>query len=246
MDHTIYLAPLLAVVLLAAPAHGQEAETETETETEKNFSGEVRLGFESTTGNTDTQSLAGAVSAKYLRGKWAYSGRISGSGRQDNGINAEEQYHSVLKAERHYGEKNYLYGQILYDRDRFAGVVRQLYETVGYGRRIVKTEKHELNLEAGVGARQTRLLDNTEEDGAVLQFGGNYRWQINEHISFKQELTVNYGSDNTYTMSLSTLESALSGNLSMLLTYRVDNNSKVPAGSRKTDTKTILALGYKF
>lgn len=240
MDHTIYLAPLLAAVLLATPAHGVE------TTTEKNFSGEVRLGFESTTGNTDTQSLAGAVSAKYLHGKWAYSGRISGSGRQDNGINAEEQYHSELKAERHYGEKSYLYGQILYDRDRFAGVVRQLYETVGYGRRIVKTQHHELNLEAGVGARQTRLLDNTEADGAVLQFGGDYRWQINDHVSFKQELTVNHGSDNTYTMSLSTLESALAGNLTMLLTYRVDNNSEVPAGSRKTDTKTILALGYKF
>ncbi len=47
-------------------------------------------------------------------------------------------------------------------------------------------------------------------------------------------------------MSLSTLESVLAGNLSMLLSYRVDINSEVPAGSKKTDTKTILALGYKF
>ncbi len=238
MNHTLIFASLLA--MLSAPAHGQE------TETEKGFSGDVRLGFESTTGNTDTQSLAAAVSAKYLRGVWEYSGRISGSGRQDNGINAEEQYHAELKAQRHYGEKNYLYGQILYDRDRFAGVTRQLYETVGYGRQIVKTEKQELNLEAGVGVRQTRLLDSTEADDAVLQFGGNYHWQINDHVSFKQELTVNNGSDNTYTMSLSTLESVLAGNLSMLLSYRVDSNSEVPAGSKKTDTKTILALGYKF
>jgi putative salt-induced outer membrane protein len=228
------------MAMLSTPAHGQE------TETEKGFSGDVRLGFESTTGNTDTQSLAAAVSAKYLRGVWVYSGRISGSGRQDNGINAEEQYHAELKAQRHYGEKNYLYGQILYDRDRFAGVVRQLYETVGYGRQIVKTEKQELNLEVGVGARQTRLLDDTDADDAVLQLGGDYHWQINDHVSFKQELTVNRGSDNTYTMSLSTLESSLAGNLSLLLSYRVDNNSQVPAGSTNTDTKTILALGYKF
>lgn len=240
MKHRIYFGSLLVVAILVPPAYGQE------TEPQKSFSGEVRLGFESTTGNTDIQSLAGAVSAKYLHGLWVYTGRISGSGRQDAGIGTEEQYHAELKVERHYGEKNYLYGQILYDRDRFAGVVRQLYETVGYGRRIVKTEKHELNLEAGVGARQTRLLDNTEADDAVLQLGGNYRWQVNEHVSFKQELTVNYGSDNTYTMSLSTLESALAGNLSMLLSYRVENNSEVPAGSRKTDTKTMLALGYKF
>ena len=240
MKNTIYFAPLLSLILLTTPAHGQE------TETEKSFSGDVSLGFESTTGNTDTQSLAGAVSAKYLRGMWTYTGRISGSGRQDNDINAEEQYHAALKAARRFGEKNYLYGQILYDRDRFAGVVRQLYETVGYGRRILKTEKQELNLEAGVGIRQTRLLDNTEADDTVLQFGGDYHWQINKHVSFKQELTVNIGSDNTYTMSLSTLESALGGNLSMLLSYRVDNNSEVPAGSKNTDTKTILALGYKF
>ena len=242
MNHTLFFAPLLAAVMLSAPAHGQEKETEAE----KGFSGDVRLGFESTTGNTSTRSLAGAVSAKFLRGLWEYSGRISGSGRQDNGINAEEQYHSELKAQRHFGEKNYLYGQILYDRDRFAGVTRQLYETVGYGRQIVKTEKQELNLEAGVGVRQTRLLDSTEEDDAVLQFGGDYHWQINDHVSFKQEVTVNNGSDNTYTMLLSTLESALAGNLSMLLSYRVDINSEVPAGSKKTDTKTILALGYKF
>ena len=240
MNHTLIFASLVAMAMLSTPAHGQE------TETEKGFSGEVRLGFESTTGNTDTQSLAAAVSAKYLRGVWEYSGRISGSGRQDNGINAEEQYHAELKAQRHYGEKNYLYGQILYDRDRFAGVVRQLYETVGYGRQIVKTEKQELNLEVGVGARQTRLLDGTEADDAVLQLGGDYHWQINDHVSFKQELTVNRGSDNTYTMSLSTLESALGDNLSLLLSYRIDNNSQVPAGSTKTDTKTILALGYKY
>ena len=240
MNHTLIFASLLAMAMLSTPAHGQE------TETEKGFSGEVRLGFESTTGNTDTQSLAAAVSAKYLRGVWVYSGRISGSGRQDNGINAEEQYHAELKTQRHYGEKNYLYAQILYDRDRFAGVVRQLYETVGYGRQIVKTGKQELNLEVGVGVRQTRLLDGTDADDAVLQLGGDYHWQINNHVSFKQELTVNRGSDNTYTMSLSTLESALGDNLSLLLSYRVDNNSQVPAGSTKTDTKTILALGYKF
>jgi len=231
---------LLALLGAASVAVGQETPKET------GFSGDVRLGFESTTGNTDANSLSGQIETEYLHGRWAYSGSVSGSGGQDNGINTEEQYHAELKAERHYGEKNYLYGQILYDRDRFAGVVRQFYETVGYGRQVLKTANQELNLEAGAGVRQTRLLNNSEANDAVLQFGGDYLWQINEHVSFKQELTFNYGSDNTYTMSLSTLESQLVGNLGMVLSYRVDNNSKVPAGSDKTDTRTMLALGYKF
>ena len=244
MKYRLVIWTLLAAAILAPRLYGQE--TDAEAETEKNFSGEVRLGFESTTGNTDTQSLAGGVSLKYLHGRWEYAGRISGSGRQDNGINAEEQYHAELKAERHYGEKNYLYGQILYDRDRFAGVVRQLYETIGFGRQVFKTEKQALSLELGAGARQTRAQDNTEANDGVFQLGGDYHWQINDHVSFKQELTVNYGSDNTYTMSLTTLKSQLAGNLSMLLSYRIDNNSDVPLGSENTDTKTILALGYKF
>jgi putative salt-induced outer membrane protein len=244
LQFTIDVASLMIIALLAAPAFGQD--NTQDAETEKKFSGDARLGFESTTGNTDTFSLAAQISARYLHGVWEYSGRLSGSGRQDNRINAEEQYHSELKAERHFGQKNYLYGQILYDRDRFAGVVRQLYETIGFGRQILKTETQELNLEVGVGTRQTRLADDTEADDPVIQLGGDYHWQINENVSFTQELTVNYGSDNTYAMSLTTLESQLTGNLSMVLSYRVDNNSEVPLGSLKTDTKTILALGYRF
>lgn len=232
----------LCAVLATAGVSAQDS-----ADTEKPLTGDVRLGYENTSGNTDTSSLGGEVNLKYIREIWEFSGRVSGSGRQDNNVTTEERYHGRTKAQRFFGDKkNYAYGEILYDRDRFGGVTRQVYETLGYGRRIIDTGTQQLNLEIGAGFRQSRLSNGIKENGAIVQLGGDYQWQINDHVMFKQELTVNHGSDNTYTMSLTTLETQLVGNLNLIVGYRVDNNSDVPAGNTETDTKTTLAVAYKF
>lgn len=237
------LSLLFATTVIGAEEGEASAEAEA---APKALTGDVRFGFENTSGNTDTSSLGGEVNLKYIRDIWEFSGRLSGSGREDNNVSSEEQYHAEAKAQRFFREKDYLYGELLYDHDRFAGVTQQTYETIGYGRRIIQSPTQELNLEVGAGLGQAELADGTKDNGAVLQLGGDYKLQINDNVVFKQELSINYSSDNTYTMSLSSLETQLVGSLNLVLAYRIDNNSDVPPGSDTTDTKTTVAVAYKF
>jgi len=51
---------------------------------------------------------------------------------------------------------------------------------------------------------------------------------------------------STISESLTAIKANLIGNLAMKLSYRVKHESKVPAGTAKTDTETALSLLYGF
>ena len=53
-------------------------------------------------------------------------------------------------------------------------------------------------------------------------------------------------SGNTYLESVTALSARLVGNLALVASYKIKNNSKVLAGTEKTDTFTALSFEYAF
>jgi len=62
----------------------------------------------------------------------------------------------------------------------------------------------------------------------------------------KEELSVEGGSDNTYTESITELKLRINAALAMEVTFSVKDNSDVPAGIKNTDTATAVTLVYDF
>ena len=74
----------------------------------------------------------------------------------------------------------------------------------------------------------------------------DYAWQISETSAFQQTLAVESGNENTYTESVTSLSASLVGNLALVASYTIKNNSEVPVGTEETDKFTAISLEYTF
>jgi len=234
----------LALCLAVPAAHGAEEQAE---ETGP-WSGKVLLGYLAVSGNTDSTSgnLEAAVNWDGERWHHALSGRAIGQS-QENDTTAES-YKATYEAKFDLSERTYLFGLLDYNKNRFTSYVQQTFQFVGIGRRFIMTEKHQLNAEAGAGASQSDLATppGGSVDEANWRVSGTYDWKISENASFMQALSVNGGSSNTFTESVTELRASIYGSLAMVLSYTIRNNSDVLPGTEKTDTFAAVNLEYAF
>ena len=119
-------------------------------------------------------------------------------------------------------------------------------ESIGYGRRIIDTPAHLLSAEIGAGYRNADLSDNTSESGVIGRLGLDYKWTFSETSNFEQNISVESGSDNTYTESVSAVRAKLLGDFAIVLSYTVRHNTDVPPGNEKTDKFTAISLELAF
>jgi putative salt-induced outer membrane protein len=215
-------------------------------EDEGPWAGKATLGYLATSGNTDNSNLNSALEVSYTRGEWTHRFKAAAINATEDETTTAEAYEAGWKSERDFGESNYLFGEMNWRSDRFSGYDEQFSQTVGYGRRLIDREKHRLNAEIGAGARQSDLADGTAESETILRAGLNYRWKLSETAAFSQVLAVESGSENTYTESVSKLSAALIGNLALVASYTIKNNSEVPPLTENTDTFTALSIEYTF
>jgi putative salt-induced outer membrane protein len=235
---------VVAAMLVAAPVVAHEVEEETGPVSP--WSGAARLGYLGTSGNTDTTNMSAAFEVEYALEKWTHSFDAAAiKASTDNDATAEA-YVAGWKSERILTESSFLFGRLNWRKDRFSGFDTQFSQTVGYGYRLIDIDKHSLNGELGFGARQSDLADGTSESETILSGGLYYKWAFSETAEFTQDLLVEAGDKNTYTMSRTALTATLIGDLALVASYTIKNNSDVPLGNEKTDTFTALSLEYSF
>lgn len=215
-------------------------------EEEGPWSGKASLGYLATSGNTENSTLNSAFEVHYVQNKWEHALTLKAVQASEEEDTTAEAYEAGWKSELNLSETDFLFGRVKWRKDRFSGYDTQFSQSVGYGRRILKTERHELNAEAGVGARQSDLVDGTSEEEFIVSAGLDYRFIISENAEFLQELIVESGGENTYIESISAVKASLVGNLALVASYTIKNNSDVPVGSEKTDTFTAISLEYAF
>jgi putative salt-induced outer membrane protein len=241
----IGVAALIVMAFVTAPVLAHEVEEE-DTGPESPWAGKARLGYLATSGNTDNSSVAGAFEISYSAEKWAHFFEAATFEASENNTTTAEAYSAGWKSERTLSEVNFLFGRLDWRKDRFSGYDKQFSQTLGYGHRLINIEKHSLNGELGFGARQSDLSDGRSENETILTGGLYYTWAISKNAEFTQDLLVEAGDENTFFQSKTAVSASLVGNLALVASYTIRNNSKVPLGNEKTDTFTALSLEYSF
>ncbi|MGB5334224.1 MAG: DUF481 domain-containing protein [Woeseiaceae bacterium] len=231
----IIVAALLAPMTLMA----QEEE-------KSPWSGKATLGYLATSGNTENSTLNTAVEVGFATGKWQHTANAAAINASENKVTTAEAYQLGWKTERNLTDKDFVFGRLQWRKDNFGAFDTQFSQTVGYGRRVIDTDRHHLNVEAGVGARQSETQAGLTENETIFRGGAYYKWQFSETAEFRQDLTFESGSENTYTESVSAVSAQLLGSLALVASFTVKNNSDVPAFTEKTDTFTALSLEYAF
>ncbi|HZD53559.1 MAG TPA: DUF481 domain-containing protein [Woeseiaceae bacterium] len=204
------------------------------------------LGYLATSGNTNSSSLNSSLSVAYASGRWLHSLEASAINSSEENETTAEAYGLGWKSEYNVTKSDFVFGRVDWRKDRFSGYDQQLSETVGYGRRLIDTAAHVLNVEIGVGARQADLTDGTMEDDLITRGGLDYQWTFSETAAFTQTLAVESGADNTWLESVTALRSMVVGDLALVASYTVKHNTSVPLDSENTDRFTALSLEYVF
>lgn len=232
---------VVSVLLAAAPFVAAQEEAAA-----KPWAGKATLGYLATSGNTDNSTLNAGFEVSYATGDWKHLLKARAINATEDKDTTAEAYEAGWKSERNFSEHNYLFGQLDWRKDRFSGYETQFSQTLGYGRRLIDQEAHKLNVEIGGGARQSKLVDGTDESETVARLGLGYAWKISETAAFTQNFTVEAGNANTYSESVTALSARLLGNLALAASYTIKNNSDVPPLVEKTDTYTAISLEYTF
>lgn len=206
----------------------------------------LALGYLATSGNTNSSSLNSGFSVTYKPGLWLHSLEASAVKSSEDESTTAEAYAAGWKSEYNLTASDFLFGRVSWRKDRFSGYEQQLSETVGYGRRLIDTPAHVLNAEIGAGARQAELADGTMEDEFITRGSLAYQWTLSETAAFSQTLSVEHGAENTWVESVTALKATVAGNLALVASYTVTNNSSVPEGSENMDRFTALSLEYAF
>ena len=237
---------VIALLSFCSLVHAQGENPAAAAAPESPWSGMASLGYLSTSGNTDTTTYKTAFEVVYEKNKWKHTLDGGANGTEDTGESTAESYQAAWKTDYNFTERNYVFGLINWNKDRFSGVVEQLSETVGYGRRVIESPSHILNLEIGAGNRDADLSDGTSESGAIVRGGLAYTWIFSETSGFDQDINIESGSDNTYIESVSALRARLFGDFAIVLSYTVRQNSDVPVGNVKTDKLSAVSIEYAF
>lgn len=241
---TLQLAGFALMLSLALPVGAED--TDAPEEDTGPWSGTIGAGYLATSGNTDATTTNFDLEVAYAAGAWthALTGRAFGASAND--VTTAEAYSAGWKTTYDFDDRNYAFGALDYNKDRFAGFTRQQFATAGYGRRILTGETFFLNVEVGGGYGKQTPAGGTTESGAVASLTGDFTWNFSDNASFGQSLSVFSTSDNTFWESVSKVTAGLIGNVAMSVSYTVRQNSDVPVGTKKTDRLTAISLEYAF
>lgn len=237
---------LLLFLVVSSRTNAQEPTAAAAAESDEGWSGTAALGYLATSGNTQSSSLNSGFGIAYAIGRWIHGVELKAIHATEDEETTAEAYTVGWKSEFNLTARDYLFGRINWRKDRFSGYDQQLSESLGYGRRIIDTGVHFLNAEIGAGARQSDLTDGTSESDLILRAGLSYRWQFTETAAFTQEVATEAGEENTYLESITALKATIIGDLALVASYTIRNNSEVPVGTENTDRFTALSLEYAF
>jgi putative salt-induced outer membrane protein len=241
MNYRMALALAIAALIAPLSLNAQDAEEE-----KSPWAGKARLGYLATSGNTENSTLNTGFEVGYASGKWVHLLTAAAISASEDEENTAEAYDLGWKSERKITDQDFLYGRLQWRKDNFGAYDTQFSQTLGYGRRLIDNDKHKLNVELGVGARQSELQFGGDENETIYTVGGYYRWQFSETAEFRQDLKAESGSSNTYSESVTAISAKLMGDLALVASYTIKNNSDVPPLTEKTDTYTALSLEYLF
>ena len=251
MKKNRYLLALASLLTVSAVTYTNNVVAEEAAEEKSPWTSSVELGYISTTGNTENQTTTGKADVVYEVDKWRHTGHAEGYGQQSKDAAGEtvvsaERYMLSGKTDYKFNEHDYAFGLVKLQKDRFSGFEYEHVVALGYGRKVIKQDNMELDLEIGPGERFFKVDNGVAEEEALLRLAAKYWWAISDTSKFTQLLSTDIGEDLTSVESVTGIQANINKTLALKFTYTVRHKDTVPAGTEKTDTETAVTLVYNF
>ena len=213
------------------------------------WSGSAEFSFLSTSGNTSTKSIGGALETDYKPAPWAVIFKAAYLRASNNSVLTAEQFDSSLKGSRDFTDRIGFYVETDYLRNRFAGLNSLISGEGGASYKILVGPEHLLRADAGLGyAHEGRLTGGNRGYGSGKS-GLAYKWQFSKTAAFTNDLFFLFDFSDSSNWTI-TEKAALTADLTTILALKASysllyRNEPVPT-FKKTDTATAIALVAKF
>lgn len=211
------------------------------------WSGELELGGAFTTGNTEERALDALVKLRRENATWRHEAQSEFEWTNTDDETTRRRLQAEYQLAYNLSRRSYLFGLAAYEDDRFSGFDYRLLESFGFGYRILSGESYFIDVEAGAIARQSVVeATGVSEDEYGSRFNAILEWDITDKLTFENEASA-LVMDGSTTIETSTgLKVGFSKALAARLRFDYERNSNVPAGKKKTRTKTGVTLVYGF
>lgn len=210
------------------------------------WKGEAELGLFYTSGNTETDTINAKAKVAREQDKWRHTGDLAALKTSDQTGTTAQRVFIKGQSDYKFSAREYLFGLVTYENDQFSGYDYRFSEAIGYGRRVLERPTMTLDLEAGPGARQSKLDDGSRDTELMVRGAAKYGWAITETSNFTEDFSVDAGEDLTMTKSVTALTSKINTSLAMRVSYTLQHASDVPPGADNTDTEMAITLVYSY
>lgn len=244
MKKTLIFSALCGAVITGANA--QET---------KPFSMDGEFGLILTTGNTETTSVKGKITAHQELDRWSNDFILDALYKKDE-VTVNEIVSEQTTAQKIFasGQGNYklenpdhrVFAFGSYEDDRFSSFDYQSTVAVGWNQKLWQDETSSFEYSIGPGYSYNKTNTGETVSGMIVRGALDYQWMISDTATFKQLLSTEVGADNTKSKSVTSLSAQLVGSLSMKFSVTMDHNTDVAANREKLDTQTAVTLVYTF
>lgn len=230
-------------------------------EEKKAFTMDGEFGLNTTSGNTETTTITGSLTAKQNLDKWeneyilqalyAENTTENEAGVETDEVTAEQYFASAQGNYKLSNPDHRLFLFSSYEEDKLGAFEYQATVAAGWNQKVWDDEKSafEYSIGPGYSFQETQTPDengDTDADTFVVRASLAYRWTISDTSKFTQTLSTEVGSTNTKSRSETALSAQIGGGLSLKLALRLDHNSDVADDIENLDTETAVTLVYSF
>jgi len=216
----------------------------------------IDLGFANTTGNTKTLNLNAKYSLTHMVENTAYEPfkynfQATGFLTKDNGTKTAEEYTALLNGEQELLNRWLGYVALGWLRNEFKNYDNKFSLAVGLGKILLDDGKQKLVIKIGPAYNIEQYTNNQADN----KFGS-----LNEYLEYTNKLNAfsdlyfklgamenfeDMGTDYEATALLG-INFVLSEAIHLSIEEEFNYDNLPPVGFKKTDTKSIVRLGYKF
>ncbi len=216
------------------------------------LSGSGEAGYNSSTGNTTTTSVFGAIKLNYNQVDHELKSVFEINYKSENNVQTQERYLLDLQRNHFYDESRSYYSFVggKFENSRFENIDLDAALSAGLGKALYQTEQTTLTGEIGLGYQSityTSTGGGNSTDQMIGRLKLDFAHQINEQVTFTQDALVLTGSERTKLELNTGVKVKVADSMNVKLAYKYRHNDK-PATTtlKKTDTQTTLTLIYDF
>ena len=250
----LFLLPLTSFVTTA-----EEAKAKPE------YTASAELGFLYKTGNTKNANIKAGFNVQHEKDKWktlvdfsilVKKDEIEDDAGNKNFETTDNTWNFLTQTNYTIGKvgKNYLYGSLTHEQDKFSSFESQSSFSAGWGRNWYKTKTSSLFADIGPGVtydviRATETTPSENNTNFIIQAQVRYKHQFNDFVKFEQYFIAKQATqsgENSVYKSETSISAKLIDALQLKFAIRIDYDTEVEEGFENTNSETSMTLIYSF